>query len=82
MCVSTGERKETTMTKKLVERISSRPYYRTTDSDHSKHDAIERSDVDCTMCSRYPCFKGINTMASNLAVTCIDFDQVVKPFNP
>lgn len=41
-----------------------------------------RAGVDCTMCRRYPCFKGMDVISSNLAITCRDFDEARKPFNP
>lgn len=31
---------------------------------------IRRSDATCLSCKRYPCFKGIETISSNLAETC------------
>ncbi len=67
----------------FVESVTQGAYWkRVSDSDYQKHMAICRSGVNCKMCERYPCFRGIDTMSSNLAVTCHDFHDVSpKPFN-
>lgn len=60
----------------LVERVSSRPYYkRRGTSDHQKHHPICRKRVSCKSCTRYPCFDGIDNMSSNLAETCHRFKK-------
>lgn len=41
-----------------------------------RHHIFNRKGVDCTMCSKYPCFKGIDLMSSNLAVTCHKFKKI------
>lgn len=40
--------------------------------------SAEDDDKTCKVCSRYPCFKGIDTMSSNLALTCHDFNQIIN----
>lgn len=60
-----------------VERVSSRPYIRRRGtSDHQKHHPICRKRVNCTMCAKYPCFSGIETLMSNLAETCHQFKKI------
>lgn len=34
---------------------------------------VLRSGVTCAMCIKFPCFKGIETISSNLAETCHSF---------
>lgn len=47
-----------------------------------KHNPVDNGAVTCRDCDRYPCFKGIDGMSSNLAITCHDFELSRKPFNP
>lgn len=35
-----------------------------------------RKNVVCAMCEKFPCFKGIETMSSNLAETCQKFKKI------
>lgn len=35
-----------------------------------------RKNVTCENCDRYPCFKGLETMSSNLAETCQKFKKI------
>ncbi len=37
-----------------------------------------KAEKTCKDCARYPCFKGIDTMSSNLALTCHDFNQIIN----
>lgn len=60
----------------LVERVNARPYLRKRgSSDHQKHNAIHREGVTCRSCAKYPCFKGMETITSNLAETCHSFKK-------
>ena len=61
--------------------VSQRPYYRRKPQRSGKHNPVDNGAVTCRDCDRYPCFKGIDGMSSNLAITCHDFELSRKPLN-
>ena len=44
----------------------------------NKRQPVLRVGVTCAMCTRFPCFKGIETISSNLAETCHSFNAKKK----
>ena len=40
-----------------------------------------RARSTCKQCAWYPCFRGIDSMSSNLALTCVRFKERYKPLN-
>ena len=58
-----------------VERVSSRPYWRRTPAKITKRRPILRKNVKCAMCAKYPCFRGMENISTNLAITCHDFKK-------
>lgn len=66
----------------VTDSVSQRPYYRRRPQRSGKSNPVDNGAVTCKDCGRYPCFTGIDGMASNLAVTCHDFELARKPLNP
>ena len=65
-------------TKIYVERVSSRPYYRSKTKPNEKKPVL-REGVACREnCQRYPCFKGIENLETNFAQTCHDYKRKIK----
>lgn len=66
------------MTKIYVERVSSRPYYRSKTKPNEKKPVL-REGVACAVdCKRYPCFRGLENISTNLATTCHDYKRKIK----
>lgn len=61
-----------------VERVSSRPYWRKNPEKPAKRAMIHRKRVTCEMCDSYPCFKGIESIKTNLALTCHKYKRTIK----
>lgn len=59
-----------------VERVSSRPYWRKNPvKTTTKRKPIMRKNVKCAMCVKYPCFRGMENISTNLAITCHDYKK-------
>lgn len=43
---------------------------------YTKHNPINRVGVTCAVnCKKYPCFRGIDNLETNLAQTCHEFKE-------
>jgi len=58
-----------------VEPVNARPYWRNYPDPKPRRKPINRKRVACTMCAKYPCFRGLENISTNLAITCHDFKK-------
>jgi len=62
-----------------VESVGRKPYWRNhPDNPKPRRRPVMRKKATCAMCAKYPCFRGIENIETNLAQTCHNFIKRTK----